>query len=261
MMFRGFALLLALWSVIVLVGCATTKANPDPWEPMNRGTFAFNEFADEWVVSPVARAWRFVLPNVVETGIDNFFENARSPVDVLNNVLQGELEEGYFQSWRFVLNSTFGIAGFIDVASLAGWPDHPEDFGLTLGTWGVAQGPYLVLPVLGASSVRDTVGMGVDATAAAYTYFVPFYVPIAARAVDLLNQRAIFFDEIAQSREEAFDFYVFVRNAYLQNRERRLSRGPAGGKRDAPIRTSQEDDDLYYFDEDAEDEDTADDAD
>jgi len=261
MSFRRLASLFALWSIAASVGCATTKTNSDPWEPMNRGTFAFNEFADEWVVSPVARAWRFVLPNFVETGIDNFFQNAGAPVAVMNNVLQGELEEGYLQTWRFVLNSTFGIAGFIDVASLAGWPDHPEDFGLTLGTWGVGQGPYLVLPVLGASSVRDTVGMTVDGTAAAYTYFVPFYVPIAAKAVDLLNQRAIFFDEIAQSREEAFDFYVFVRNAYLQNRERRLRGGPAGRGRGAPIRASEEDDDLYYFDEDDEGEDSGDDAD
>jgi phospholipid-binding lipoprotein MlaA len=251
MMLRGLAIALLL-ACSACLGCATTKAEPDPWERMNRGTFAFNEFADEWVVSPVARVWNIVLPKVVATGIDNVFENLRSPVDVLNNCLQGEFEEGYLQTWRFVLNTSFGIAGLIDVASRAGWPDHPEDFGLTLGTWGVGQGPYLVLPVLGASSVRDSVGLGVDASAAAYSYWVPFYVPIAARAIDLLNQRAIVFDEIEQSREEAFDFYVFVRNAYLQNRARRLQGSPAGPG-DKAVRASVEEDDLYYFDDDFDD--------
>ncbi len=242
------------------VGCATTNPGPDPWEGMNRGIFAFNEFADEWVVAPVATAWDFVLPEVAQTGIDNFFENVRAPVHVLNNVLQGELEEGYLQTWRFILNTTFGIAGFIDVASMAGWPDHPEDFGLTLGTWGAPHGPYLVLPVLGASSVRDTVGLGVDAAATPYSYFVPVYVSIAARATDLLNLRAIFFEEIAQSREEAFDFYVFVRNAYLQNREHRLAGRPAGRTEEAAP-PSETEEDLYYFEDEFEDEETEDEAD
>ena len=247
---------------IAFIGCATTSPG-DPWEGMNRGLFAFNEFADEWVVAPVATAWDFVLPEVVQTWIDNFFENARAPAHVLNNVLQGEIEEGYLQTWRFVLNTTFGIAGFLDVASMAGWPDHPEDFGLTLATWGVPHGPYLVLPLLGPSTVRDTVGLGVDATASPYSYFVPLYVPIAVVATDRLNQRAIFDEELTQSREEAFDFYVFLRSAYLQNREHKLTGRPAG----APA--SGEEDDLYYFDEEfdeeledeVEDEETEDEAD
>lgn len=235
-----------LWAGVF--GCAITPTDPerDPWERMNRGIFSFNEFADEWVVAPVARAWDFALPELVQTGVDNFFENSRAPIHVLNNVLQGEIEEGYLQTWRFILNTSFGLAGFIDVASMAGWSDHPEDFGLTLGTWGVPHGPFLLLPVLGPSSVRDTVGLGVDAVATPYSYFVPVYVPIATRATDLLNQRAIFYEEIAQSREEAFDFYVFVRDAYLQNRAHRLTGRPAG----ASPSGDEDEDDLYYFDED-----------
>lgn len=251
----GIALAALLCSASI--GCATPPAKPDPWEGFNRGIFAFNEFADHWVVSPVATAWDFVLPELVQTGVDNFFENTRAPIHVLNNVLQGEVEEGYLQTWRFILNTTFGIAGFLDVASMAGWPDHPEDFGLTLGTWGAPHGPYLVLPVLGPSSVRDAVGLGVDATLTPYSYFVPFYVPLTARATDLLNQRAIFDEEITQSREEAFDFYVFLRDAYLQNREYRLTGRPAGeiGEK-APA--SEDDDDLYYFDDELEEEDEPD---
>ena len=245
MMFRGLALLLVLWSVTVVAGCATTKANPDPWEPMNRGTFAFNEFADEWVVSPVARAWRFVLPNVVETGIDNFFENAGSPVAVVNNVLQGELEEGYLQTWRFVLNSTFGIAGFIDVATMIDIPQNDEDFGQTLGFWGVPSGPYLVLPIFGPSTIRGGVGRLGDAAGTYYFSLLPIWATFLVRGVELINLRARFLEEVDENRRESFDYYVFLRDAYLQNRASRIGRargeeeaGPAPG------------DDLYYFEDD-----------
>jgi phospholipid-binding lipoprotein MlaA len=245
-----------VWSMSL--GCSTP--GPDPWEKFNRGIFAFNDTADRWVIEPVAKGWDFVLPEFAQTGVDNFFENTRAPIHVFNNLLQGEVEAGYLQVWRFFLNTTFGVAGFIDVADMAGWPDHPQDFGLTLGHWGVPQGPYLVLPIFNASTVRDTVGLGVDAAASVYTYFVPIYVPIAARATDLLNQRAIFLEEIAQSREEAFDFYVFVRNAYLQNREHRLTGVPAGTSTEGAAAASEEDDDLYYFDEEYDEEEEADDA-
>ncbi len=231
-------------------GCSTS-GGPDPWEKVNRGTFAFNETADRWVVEPVAKGWDFVLPEFAQTGIANFFENLRAPVFIANNLLQGEIEHGYLEIWRFVLNSTVGIAGFVDVASKVDWPHHPEDFGLTLGHWGAPQGPYLVLPILGASTVRDTVGLGVDSMGSVYSYFVPIYVPVAARATELLNKRAIYLEEIAQSREEAFDFYVFVRNAYLQNREHRLlGTEPEAAAEEA----SESEEDLYYFDDEADDE-------
>lgn len=231
-----FVLTLALWLVLA-AGCSTT-AGPDPWEKMNRGTFAFNEAADKWVIEPVAKGWDFVLPEFAQKGVANFFENLRAPAYVANNLLQGEVEHGYLELWRFLLNSTVGVAGFVDVASMAGWPDHPQDFGLTLGRWGVPHGPYVVLPIFGPSTVRDTVGLGGDAVISVYSYFVPIYVPIAARATDLLNKRAIYLEEIAQSRREAFDFYVFVRNAYLQNREH--GQLPPD---------SEDEEELYYFDD------------
>jgi phospholipid-binding lipoprotein MlaA len=234
-------------SLALATGCSTT-AGPDPWERMNRGTFAFNEAADQWLIEPVAKGWDFVLPELVQTGIANFFENLRFPIYFGNNLLQGEIEQGYLEIWRFLLNSTAGVAGFVDVASMAGWPHHDEDFGLTLGHWGVPRGPYLVLPIFGASTVRDTVGLGGDAAMSVYSYFVPIYVPIAARATDLLNKRAIFLEEVAQSREEAFDFYVFVRSAYLQNREHRLT-GVADTTSSGAAEASEDEEDLYYFDD------------
>ncbi len=236
----------ALW----LLGAGCASDGPDPWEPMNRGLFAFNEAADQYLLEPVAKGWDFVLPDFAQTGLDNFFTNLGAPVEILNNFLQGEIKEGYLHTWRFLLNSTAGVAGFVDVASMAGWPSYPEDFGLTLGTWGVPNGPYLVLPIFGASTVRDTVGIGVDAVATPYGYFVPIYVTVAARATDLLNTRAIFIEEIAQSREEAFDFYVFVRSAYLQNRAARLSGTLTGRARQGVVTPSTEsEEDLYYFDD------------
>jgi phospholipid-binding lipoprotein MlaA len=221
---------------------------------MNRGIFAFNEAADKWVVEPVARGWDFVVPELAQTGIDNFFMNLHAPIDIGNNFLQGEVEEGYLHTWRFILNSTVGLAGFVDVAGLAGWPAYREDFGLTLGTWGVPNGPYLVLPIFGASTVRDTAGRVADAFSSIYSYFVPIYVPVAAGALDLLNLRAIFLEEIAQSREEAFDFYLFVRSAYLQNRQARLAGTLAGrlGAAGLPLAPDEEED-LYYFDDEFED--------
>ena len=232
-------------------GCATQGS--DPWERVNRGTFAFNEAADRWVIEPVAKGWDFVVPELAQTGIVNFFENLRMPAYVANNLLQWEVEHALLEVFRFVLNSTLGLAGFIDVATQADWPHYPEDFGLTLGHWRVPNGPYFVLPIFGPSTVRDTVGLAVDSGGAAYTYFVPIYVPIAARATDLLNKRAIFLEEIAQSREEAFDFYVFVRNAYLQNRKHRLLGLPEGtedgGTPGEASAASEDDEDLYYFDD------------
>jgi phospholipid-binding lipoprotein MlaA len=237
----------AFWSGSL--ACAS-NSGPDPWEKMNRGIFAFNEAADAWVIEPVAKGWNFVLPDFVQTGIDNFFTNANAPVEILNNLLQGEIEEGYVQTWRFLLNTTVGVAGLVDVASLSDWPSYPEDFGLTLGTWGVPNGPYLVLPIFGASTVRDTAGLGVDAAAAPYGYFVPIYVTVAARATDMLNTRAIFHEEITQSREEAFDFYLFVRSAYLQNRAARLSGSLSGRARQGVVTGGVEsEEDLYYFDD------------
>ena len=252
----AFVAALCLASVLALgaTGCAS-EPGPDPWEPMNRGIFAFNETADEWVIEPVAKGWRFVLPDFVMTGIDNFFKNLGTPIEIANNFLQGEVEEGYVQTWRLILNSTVGVAGFVDVAGLAGWPDYPEDFGLTLGTWGVPNGPYLVLPIFGASTVRDTGGLVVDVAASPYGYFIPLYVTIPARATDLLNTRALFHEEIVQSREEAFDFYLFVRSAYLQNRAARLSGSLSGRSRQGVVSGGTEsEEDLYYLEDEEWDE-------
>jgi phospholipid-binding lipoprotein MlaA len=240
----------------LIAGCTTPNADPeDPWERMNRGTFAFNEAADQWVIEPVAKGWDFVVPEIAQTGIANFFENLRMPRYVLNNLLQGRVNDAVFELHRFVLNSIFGLGGFIDFAGRIDWEHYPEDFDLTMGHWGVPQGPYLVLPIFGAETVRGTGGLIVDTYSTPATWFVPFYVPLAATTTDMLNKRSIYLGEIAQSREEAFDFYLFVRNAYLQNRKHRMA-GGSGDGRSGPFggaavdEGGDDEEDLYYFDED-----------
>src|SRR5215470_7755431 len=156
----GGALLLAA----VLAGCATVS-NPDPrdpWEPMNRATFEFNDAVDRAVLKPAAEGYRFVLPEVVRTGIRNFFSNLQDPWIALNQLLQGKVERALDDASRFLWNSTLGLGGVLDVATDMRLPKHNEDFGQTLAVWGVNSGPYLVIPFLGPSTLRDAPARLVD---------------------------------------------------------------------------------------------------
>ncbi len=239
---------------IALGGCAT-KENPDPWEPMNRGIFAFNETLDKYAIEPVAKGWDFVLPEIVQTGIGNFFDNLNMPIVFANDVLQAKPGAAFFDLMRFLYNSTFGLAGLIDIATMVEIPRNDEDFGQTLGYWGLSSGPYLVLPIFGPSTVRDGTGLLVDSAARSFGYITPFWsgvvglsgaettgATIGTTAIELINLRARFLEEIASSRADAFDYYVFVRNAYLQNRRAKVN--------DQPETSAEDDEDLYFFEDD-----------
>jgi phospholipid-binding lipoprotein MlaA len=212
-----------------LAGCATVR-NPDPrdpWEPLNRATFEFNDAADKVVFRPLAEVYRFVLPELVRTGVRNFYENLRDPWIALNQLLQGKVEEALSDGFRFVANSSFGLGGIFDIATDMGMPKHAEDFGQTLAVWGVDFGPYLVLPILGPSSVRD----GVALIPAAYAY-LPYELPRwlasdgdhwarwsnALTAVDFVQTRANLLDATSLLEQAALDRYAFVRDAYFQRR-------------------------------------------
>lgn len=221
---------------LVGLGCASS---PDPWEGMNRGTFWFNERLDRYALEPVATAWDWVFPERVETSISNFFDNLGMPIVFVNDLLQAKPVAASQDVGRFAVNTTLGIAGFFDPASRFGIPENDEDFGQTFGRWGCPPGPYLVLPLLGPSSVRDAFGRVGDAAATVYAYFVPWTVTAGMTAVATANVRASLLEEIRQDREESLDFYVFVRNAYLENREHRV-------RDEAP---SEPEEDLYYIDE------------
>ena len=209
----------------------------DPWERANRGIFGFNEDLDRWFLEPVATGWDFVMPDPVESALKRFFQNLGFPVVFVNDLLQGKPVAAAQDVGRFLLNSTAGVGGLFDPAAEAGLPEHDEDFGQTLGVWGVPPGPYLVLPLLGPSSPRDTGGLVVDAAARTYPFFLPWFVNFTSTAVNVVNRRALLLETIREERKSAFDFYVAVRNAYVQRRENQVS--------DNEAKSEESDDDLY----------------
>jgi phospholipid-binding lipoprotein MlaA len=208
--------------------------------------FGFNEGVDRWVLEPVATGWDWVLPERVQDGISNFFFNLDMPRVFLNDLLQGKPVAAGEDLGRFLVNSTVGIVGFIDVASRLDIPHNDEDFGQTLGRWGIPGGPYVVMPLLGPFTVRDVIAYPVDVFSRPHIYFVSTAVSAGAAVVEVTNTRADFLEEVRENRETALDYYVFIRNAYLQNRERRVN--------DASQPPPDREEDLYYLDEELEDE-------
>jgi phospholipid-binding lipoprotein MlaA len=203
-----------------LAGCATSGGNPaDPLERVNRAVFAFNDAADKVVLTPVAKGYRAVLPGFVRTGISNFFSNLEDVWVSVNDVLQGKFQEGMEDATRVLFNSTFGIAGLFDFASDVGLPKRNEDFGQTLGWWGVTSGPYLVLPFFGPSSFRDGIGFFVDGKADP-VYRIVDDVPLrnSIYATRAISNRANLLDASSVLEQAALDRYAFVRDAWLQRR-------------------------------------------
>jgi len=203
-------------------GVATAEEPNDPWERMNRGVFRFNEGADKYVVGPIAKGWDFILPDEVELALDRLFDNARFPIRFVNDLLQEKLVYAVEDTARFVINTSIGLGGLFDPATELGLRGHNEDFGQTLGHWGVPPGPYLVLPILGPSSPRNVVGRIADSATAVYPYFVPFWVPTIVTSTSLLNYRSLIDEELTADRESALDFYVFQRNAFTQYRQNQV---------------------------------------
>ena len=239
---RRAALAVISAALIAGISCAPI-AGPrdpsDPWERMNRGTFKFNEGLDRWVLEPAAKGWDFVVPDPVERSIGRFFDNSRIPIHFGNALLQFKPVSAVEDLARFLVNSTIGLAGFFDPATHIGLEAHQEDFGQTLGVWGVPAYPYLVLPIFGPSSPRDAVGLTVDTFSTVYPWFMPIYASISIGTGRLLNLRSLNLDLIAAEHEAALDYYVFLRNAYLSYRENQVR----DQKED-----ETDDEDLYYID-------------
>jgi phospholipid-binding lipoprotein MlaA len=214
---------LAVVAASVLAGCATGPNPKDPFEKYNRGVFAFNDVVDRVALKPAATAYKEVLPTFVQTGISNFFGNMSDLWSSVNNLLQGKGRDGMSDFMRFSLNSTFGIAGLLDIASEAGLHKHSEDFGQTLGAWGVAPGPYVMLPLLGPSTFRDTVVLPIDIYADPWAYVYPVNVRNIGIAVRAIDQRAAVLDASNLMEEAALDRYEFIRDGFLQRRESRIT--------------------------------------
>lgn len=223
------------WLVIVaatswLTGCASLPANStadprDPFERYNRAMFTFNKTVDDKVLKPVATGYVAAVPSLIRTAIGNFFGNIGDVWTAVNNYLQGKPRDGTSDIARVVLNSTFGIAGLIDVATPAGLTKHEEDFGQTLGVWGVKSGSYLVLPIFGSSTVRDGLARPIDLYLDPINSIESVRVENSARALRLVDDRAALLDSSRLFEDAALDQYQFSRDAYLQRREARIRDG------------------------------------
>ncbi len=203
---------------LALLGCATNGDPRDPLEPLNRGIYKFNDVVDKAVIKPVATGYKEAMPDPVRTAIGNFFSNLDDVLVLLNDLLQFKLDRAASDFSRLVWNTSVGIAGLIDVATPMYLPKRNEDFGQTLGYWGVGNGPYLVLPILGPSTLRDTIGTVVDIQFDPVAQHTPVAERNTAIAVHTVDTRARLFDAEKVLDEAAIDRYVFLRDAYLQRR-------------------------------------------
>ena len=210
----------AVLAVALMQGCATGPgANPtDPLEPFNRAMFSFNEGLDRTVLKPVATAYRDVTPQPVRTGVTSFFGNISDVWAIVNNLLQGKGEAAADSLARVTTNTLWGLGGIFDVATEMKIPKHPEDFGQTLGVWGVGSGPYLVLPLLGPSSVRDTAGLVVDYQLDAVSQASNVRVRNSLTTLRVVNVRANLLGAGDVLDQAALDKYSFTRDIYQQRR-------------------------------------------
>lgn len=211
-------------------GCASLPAGHtadpgDPFERINRATFSFNDAVDRAAFKPLARAYRFVVPDLVQRGIANFFDNISDVPTALNALLQGEPGSAATHLGRFAFNTTVGLLGVFDVATEAGIDRQREDFGLTLGKWGIGSGPYIVLPFLGPSSVRDSVGLAADIALDPLTRVGDRNWRLGLYGVRIVEKRAamLTFENTLDSIE--LDPYLFTRDAYLSRRSYKIHDG------------------------------------
>lgn len=212
------------FSILLLTGCASTNGSivsaDDPYEEVNRSVFYFNEGLDDYVGEPVSSAYDFITPNFVQTGIGNFFNNLKDINVILNDLMQGKLLQAGEDTGRFLLNTSAGLGGILDIATQVGLEKHDEDFAQTLGVWGVPKGPYLVLPIVGPATSRGVPGMVFDAAANPATY-----IPIPIRSLEMLNLRAKAAGTLKIIDEGALDPYLFTRESFLQSREHLVTDG------------------------------------
>jgi phospholipid-binding lipoprotein MlaA len=212
-----------------------TPQAQDPWEGMNRGTFVFNQFFDKYLLSPLAKGYRFVLPSEVRTGVRNIFSNLKEPWTTINSALQGDLKNTGNSLVRFCLNTTLGLLGIFDVASSVGFEKQKEDFGQTLAVYGLDSGPYLVLPFLGPSTVRDAVGKVAGIVGDPVTLALNregkddwLWIGTVLKGVDFREQNL---EKIDNLEATSVDYYATIRSLYLERRNRMI-RNQSSDKQD-----------------------------
>jgi phospholipid-binding lipoprotein MlaA len=217
--------LAAPWVLVLALataGCATTGGTPspgDPWEGFNRKVFAFNEAVDDAVLRPVAEAYRNNVPQLVRTGVSNFFGNLGDLWSAANHLLQGKGASGLDQGMRFLTNTLFGLGGLLDPATEMGLKRQSEDFGQTLGRWGMGPGPYLVLPLLGPSSLRDGIGRVPDMAASPTVLVKDDPARVSLTIAGIVDTRAALLGVTGLADQVSLDKYSFFRQAYLARRQ------------------------------------------
>ena len=237
----SFPVISALALSLLLGACSTPSAESlaqnDPWEKTNRDIFDFDVRVDHAVARPVAKGYRAVVPEPVRDGIHNALTNLNSPVVLANDVLQGEGDKAVNTAGRIVINSTVGIGGLIDVASKIGIPSHENDFGITLGKNGIAEGSYLVLPFAGPKPPRDLLGKAVDQAFDPLTY-VRFHGKdtwmVVRFGIGILDARTATLDAVETIERSSIDFYATSRNLYRQSRNAKINDGKASTTDDLP---------------------------
>ncbi|MDA1107479.1 MAG: VacJ family lipoprotein [Proteobacteria bacterium] len=225
----------------LLSGCAInqhTDVKNDPLETFNRTMYSFNDTVDKAVLKPVATGYEYAVPQPARTGVGNFFSNLAYPIVIINDFLQGKFEQGAEDIQRFVYNSTFGLFGLLDVSTPMGLEANKEDFGQTLGYWGVGKGFYLVLPFFGPSTVRDGIGLAVDYQLDLLNQHSDVSARNQALALKVIDQRARLLSAERVLEEAALDPYTFTRDAYLQQRASLIRDGKA-----APREEDEEEED------------------
>jgi len=241
--------------LMLMGGCATTESSQeipqqevvrvahDPWEPLNRGMYAVHDTIDRFTLKPIARGYKAVIPSFARRGVTNFSQNLMTPRSSINNFLQGKIGPGFSDLGRFIINSTFGVLGLFDIATAEGIPVYDEDFGQTLAVWGIPEGPFLFIPILGPNTLLDAVSIPVDLLSDPLIHYDNASVRDKIYGLRVIDLRArLLTAEVLL--EGSKDPYLTLRESYLQNRRFQVHDGN-------PPSTEEEDD---LFDEFFEDE-------
>ncbi len=237
---------------VLCVACASAPTNPDgtpierspadPWEPLNRTLYESNGFLDRVTFKPMAKVYATIVPKFLRRGIRNFSFNLRAPLHIINHFLQGKFGDGIQQTGRFFINTTFGMGGFVDVATPSGIDVKIEDFGQTLAVWGVPDGPYVFIPILGPFTLRDAVVVPLNLLADPLVYYKDASVRDKVYLVRAIDFRELVLSAEAQLKD-AYDPYIRLREAYLQNRRFKIYDG------DPPDDEDDQDFDEFFDDE------------